>query len=87
MCVYECMQACLPPSSEGNKAEGIKGACNDVFREGETDGRTDGRTEEGPEVTGIKCVGPIPPPRCGRRGNAVGWVRGAAGGARGPAAI
>ena len=43
-------------SSEGNKAGGIKGACNDVFREG--------RRTEGPEVTDrlrVRGGGPILP--------------------------
>ena len=53
-------------SSEGNKAEGIKGACNDVFREerarererereeGKKEGRRKGQGRS--EVPGIKCA-------------------------------
>ena len=77
------MQACLPLL----RAIKLRASKARVMTFSERERGRDGQTEEGPEVTGIKCVGPIPPSRCGRRGNAVGWVRGAAGGARGPAAI
>ena len=43
-------------SSEGNKAGGIKGACNDVFREGR---RIDGRA--GSDWLKVRGGGPILP--------------------------
>ena len=78
--LYECMQARLP-LLRAIKLRASKARVMTFSEE------RDGRTEEGPEVTGIKCGGPIPPFRCGHRGNAVGWVCGVPGGARDPAAI